>query len=141
MAQQQQSQDLIIPPPASGPQADAASAPLGADAASAATLDVPVGPAETSPRDMLIGGTVLVVLLVAFFFAKSAYANMLVGKRVPPSRANASGWWLLIFLMSVATTAVMALVNPARFLTAFFVAPMVILALVSAVIAVMSGRR
>ena len=47
---------------------------------------------DTSSRDLLIGGGVLLVLFIAFFFARSAYANSLVSRRVPPNKANASGW-------------------------------------------------
>ena len=66
--------------------------------ATAPSIKFDVGSAGPSSRDMLIGGAVLLVLMVAFFFAKNAYANLLVGKRVQPRSANAAGWWLWVFL-------------------------------------------
>lgn len=116
-----------------------ASQPDGTSAATTAGL--PVVPAhEASPRDFLIGGAVLLVLLVAFFFAKNAYATMLVGRRVEPRSANAAGWWLFVFLALVATGGVLAAVNPAA-LTPFIVGPLVLGALVALVLMLLSGRR
>ena len=96
---------------------------------------------DTASRDMLIGGGVLLVLLVAFFFARAAYANTLVGKRIPPSKANAAGWWLFILLGSLATGVVLATVNQAKFLTLLVTGPIAALALLCLVLMLLTGRR
>ena len=54
---------------------------------------------DTSSRDMAIGAGVLVVLFIAFFFAKKAYSDFLVSRKNSPSRANGAGWWLFILLV------------------------------------------
>lgn len=97
--------------------------------------------ADTSSRDLLIGGAVLLVLFVAFFFAKNAYANMLVGKRVPPNKANAAGWWLFIFLASLSTGVVLAGVNPARYVAPLVMGPLGFIALTTLVLTFVSGRK
>ncbi|QQX86577.1 hypothetical protein JJQ59_27780 [Cupriavidus necator] len=97
--------------------------------------------ADTSSRDLLIGGAVLLVLFVAFFFAKNAYANTLVGKRVPPNKANAAGWWLFIFLASLSTGVVLAAINSARFLAPLIIGPIAFVALVTLALTFVSGRK
>ena len=96
---------------------------------------------DTSSRDLLIGGGVLLVLFIAFFFAKNAYANTLVAKRVPPNKANASGWWLFIFLASLATGVVLAVVNAAKFMTPLIIGPVAVVGLVALVLMLVSGRK
>lgn len=96
---------------------------------------------DTGSRDLLIGGGVLVVLLVAFFFARGAYANTLVGKRVPPNKANAAGWWLFMLLGSLATGVVLATVNPTRFLAPIVTGPIAAVALLSLVLMLVTGRK
>ena len=135
---------FTLPPPASTPPAaDAPGAP-----ASAATATTEAAPAfdaaattDTSSRDTLVGGVVLLLLFVAFFFAKNAYANGLVAKRVPPNKANASGWWLFIFLASLATGVVLAAVNGHKFLAPLFMAPLVLVGLVALLLTFTSSRR
>ena len=96
---------------------------------------------ETPPRDMLIGGAVLLVLLVAFFFAKNAYANTLVAKRVPPNKANAAGWWLFIFLACVSTGVVLSVVSASKFMTPMVLGPLGGVGLLGLVLAFVSGRK
>lgn len=96
---------------------------------------------DTSSRDLMIGGAILLVLVIAFFFGKNAYANTLVAKRVPPNKANAAGWWLFIFLVSLATGVVLSAVNPARFLGLLIIGPLAVVAIVSLVLAIVSGRK
>ena len=88
-----------------------------------------------------IGGAVLLILFVAFFFAKNPYANGLVAKRVPPNKANASGWWLFIFLASLATGVVLAAVNAHKFLAPLFMGPLVLVGLVALLLTFTSSRR
>ena len=90
---------------------------------------------------MALGGGVLLVLVIAFIFARNAYANALVGRKVAPRSANAAGWWLFILLTSLATVAVLGFANPARFLTFIFVVPLGVVALVSLTLALVSSRR
>lgn len=102
---------------------------------------VPDAAVDTSSRDTLIGGGILLVLIIAFFFAKNAYANMLVGKRVPPGKANAAGWWLFIFLTSLSTGVVLAAVNSAKFMAPLILGPLGLVALVSLILMLVSGRK
>lgn len=96
---------------------------------------------DTSSRDLLIGGGVLIVLFVAFFFAKNAYANTLVAKRVPPNKANAAGWWLFVFLACLATGAVLAAVNSTKFMTPLIIGPLGGSGLVALVLMFVTGRK
>ena len=137
---------FTLPAPVTAP----ASAPPAADATAAASATGTTEPApafdaagttDTSSRDTLIGGVVLLLLFIAFFFAKNAYADGLVAKRVPPNKANASGWWLFIFLASLATGVVLAAVNAHKFLAPLFMAPLVLVGLVALLLTFTSSRR
>lgn len=100
----------------------------------------PVG-TDTSSRDLLIGGGILLVLFVAFFFAKNAYANTLVGKRVPPNKANAAGWWMFVLLASLATGVVLSAVNTSRFMTPLILGPVGAVGLLALVLMLTTGRK
>ena len=136
---------FTLPAPASAPPAADASAAASTAATMATTEAAPAfdaaGTTDTSSRDTLVGGVVLLLLFVAFFFAKNAYANGLVAKRVPPNKANASGWWLFIFLASLATGVVLAAVNAHKFLAPLFMAPLVLVGLVALLLTFTSSRR
>ncbi len=93
------------------------------------------------PRDYAVAGGVLLVLLIAFFFAKKAYANHLALKRVSIGSANAAGWWLFIFLTGLATAAVLSVLNSAKFLTPMFMAPLLVISLVALILMFITGRR
>ena len=135
---------FTLPPPAAEPATPATPA-TAAPATSASVETAPaldqVGATDTSSRDTLIGGAVLLILFVAFFFAKNAYANGLVAKRVSPNKANASGWWLFIFLASLATAVVLAAVNAHKFLAPLFMGPLVLVGLVALVLTFTSSRN
>ena len=138
---------FTLPAPVTAP----ASAPPAADASAAASATTattepapaldPASTTDTSSRDTLVGGVVLLLLFIAFFFAKNAYANGLVAKRVPPNKANASGWWLFIFLASLATGIVLAAVNAHKFLAPLFMGPLVLVGLVALLLTFTSSRR
>lgn len=135
---------FTLPVPASAPPA--ADAPAAGAAATTAIIEPapaldPASTTDTSSRDTLIGGVVLLLLFIAFFFAKNAYANGLVAKRVPPNKANASGWWLFIFLASLATGVVLAAVNAHKFLAPLFMGPLVLVGLVALLLTFTSSRR
>ena len=135
---------FTLPPPAAEPATPATpatTAPAATASAAPAPALAQVGATDTSSRDTLIGGAVLLVLFVAFFFAKNAYANGLVGKRVSPNKANASGWWLFIFLASLATAVVLAAVNSHKFLAPLFMGPLVLVGLVALVLTFTSSKN
>ncbi|MGF6739728.1 hypothetical protein [Paraburkholderia atlantica] len=96
---------------------------------------------DTSSRDLMIGGAILLVLFIVFFFARGAYANTLVAKRVPPNKANAAGWWLFVFLASLSVGVVLSAVNPARFLAPLIIGPLAVIALFAVVLMILSGRK
>lgn len=129
------------------PKASDASAASTASAASVSTgMEVSTQTLEnvtenTSSRDLLIGGAILLVLFVAFFFAKNAYANGLVAKRLPPDRANASSWWLFIFLAALATGVVLIAVNSARFMAPLVIGPLAVVSLAALVLTFTSSRN
>jgi hypothetical protein len=102
---------------------------------------LPAEAVNTGSRDLMIGGAVLLVLTMAFFFAKNAYANALVGKRVQPAKANAAGWWMFIFLTSLATGVVLTAVNSAKYLAPMFIGPLGVVALVALVLTLVSSRK
>ena len=138
---------FTLPAPVSAPASapPAGDAPAPSAAATATTEPAPAFDAaattDTSSRDTLVGGVVLLLLFIAFFFAKNAYANGLVAKRVPPNKANASGWWLFIFLASLATGVVLAAVNAHKFLAPLFMGPLVLVGLVALLLTFTSSRR
>lgn len=144
MAQtQQKDSGFSLPTPTDA--ASAAAAPT-----TTATVILPPGEkfegtytvvSDTSSRDLLIGGGILLVLFVAFFFAKNAYANTLVAKRVPPNKANAAGWWLFAFLASLAASVVLVAVNSAKFMTPLIIGPLAAVGLVALVLMFVSGRK
>lgn len=129
------------PPPAT-PTATPTAPTAAASQADMGSVGMPIPPAEgASSRDLLVGGGVLLVLMVAYFFAKNAYANMLVGRRVEPRSANAAGWWLFIFLTLISVGVVLAAVNRSALMTPFIVGPLALGALVALVLMLLSSRR
>jgi hypothetical protein len=134
---------FTLPPPVEGEQAQTPSAKTtAATPESLDALTVAAGhDVDTSSRDTLIGGGILLVLFLAFFFAKNAYANTLVGKRVPPGKANAAGWWLFVFLGSLSTGVVLAAVNSAKFMAPLIIGPLALVGLIALVLMLVSGRK
>jgi len=138
-ATSQPASGFVLPAPAGGPaNPDTTTAAPPPGPAIEGTLTVV---ADTSSRDLLIGGAILLLLFVAFFFAKNAYANMLVGKRVPPNKANAAGWWLFVFLASLATGVVLSAVNASQFMTPLILGPIGAIGLVALVLMLVTGRK
>ncbi|MET0321785.1 MAG: hypothetical protein ABW069_13800 [Duganella sp.] len=139
------SSGFSLPAPAeagkTAPAADPASSASSATTGAVGDAPVLAGAADTSSRDLLVGGGILLVLFIAFFFAKNAYANTLVVKRVPPNKANAAGWWLFIFLAGVSTAVVLAAVNAAKFMAPLIIGPLAALCLLALVLTFVSGRK
>jgi hypothetical protein len=135
---------FALPAPVEGQQAPAATATPATPATGTpetveslpVTTDV-----DTSSRDALIGGGVLLVLFIAFFFAKNAYANTLVAKRIQPGKANAAGWWLFIFLASLSTGVVLAAINAPKFMAPLIIGPLTLIGLIALVLMLLSSRK
>jgi phage tail sheath gpL-like len=128
-----------LPSPTSSTTPTVAADTTQAAGTTAVTLDVNVE--TTSSRDFLIGGGALLILLVAFFFAKNAYANTLVSKRVQPRAANAAGWWLFVFLALIAAGVILAAISRSVLMTPYIVGPLAAGALVALILTFVSGRR
>ena len=110
-------------------------APGGATNTSAAPLR------DTSARDLAIGGAVLLVLLVIYFFVRNAYVHHLVVKRVAPSSASSAGWLLFVGLAFLSFAAVLAIINASKYLTLAITGPLVVIGLVALIAALFIGRR
>jgi hypothetical protein len=125
--------------------------PTPADVAPAAAQQassVAVPPDAANPalepmasRDLVIGAGVLLVLWVAFFFAKNHYVHSLVSKRVPPSKAESAGWWLFVMLASLSLGVVLVAVNASRFMTPLVLGPLGAVSSLSLVLMLMSRRK
>lgn len=137
MADTQENSGFVLPKPEQPVTTAGEGAPASPDAAQ---LVVTPAQEDTSSRDLMIGGGVLAVLFIAFLFAKAGYANMLVKKRISPNRANAAGWWLFIFLATIATGAVLAAVNAAKFMTLLIIGPLALVGIVSLVLMLTASR-
>lgn len=110
-------------------------APGGATNPSAAPLR------DTSGRDLAIGGAVLLVLLVIYFFVRNAYVHHLVVKRVAPSSAGSAGWLMFVGLSFLSFAAVLAIINAAKYLTLAITGPLVVIGVVALIAALFIGRR
>lgn len=132
---------FTLPPPSTSGTPDAAAEPARRTDVPVIADALPASAENTSSRDLLVGAGILLVLWVAFFFAKNAYANTLVGRRVPPNRANAAGWWLFVFLASLATGVVLLVVSSSRFMTPFIMGPLALVGLVALALMVTSSRN
>lgn len=115
-------QTSALPAPIESTNSTAAPAPTTSTLAAPLQLDL--GPKKVDSREALIGIAVLVVLAIIFFIIKNAYANWRVRERVAPSRANASGWFLFLGLLLIATMAVLAAINSSQFLAPLYIAPL-----------------
>ena len=131
---------FVLPQPVDATQTPSAG-PAAPNVASETAPVIAPGLIDTSSRDLLVGGALLLVLFVAFFFAKNAYANMLVSKRIPHAKANASGWWLLIFLVSLASGVVLVAINAAKFMAPLIIGPLGVVALLALILMLISGRK
>ncbi len=136
------SSGFALPAPTEGAAAaQAAPAAMETGTSSMVAMNLGMPGVDTSSRDLMIGGAILLVLLAAFFFAKNAYANTLVAKRVPPNKANAAAWWLFVFLASVSTGVVLSAVSASKFMTPLVLGPLAAVGLVGLVLALVTGRK
>lgn len=97
--------------------------------------------ADTSARDLTLAGGIFLVLLLAFFFARGAYVNHLVARRVAPSSAGSAGWLLFVGLSFLSAAVVLALINSAKYLSLGITVPLVLVGLGTLVGALLVGRR
>jgi len=147
MAQENKDNAGFSLPDPSAPAAPAAPDTVAAPDAGTASTGFETQPASaiaaenTGSRDLLVGGAILLVLFIVFFLAKNAYANGLVAKKLPPNKANASAWWLFIFLASAATGVVLAGVNASRFMAPVIVGPIAVVALAALVLTFTASRK
>lgn len=128
--------------PADGKAAEAK--PADASGASSAIEVAPVqgAPAtDTSSRDALLGSAVFLVLLVILFFARNAFSQHLVRRRVAPSSADAAGWLLFCGLGFLSGAAVLAFVNAAKFLSVAITGTLLLLGVAALIGALLTGRR
>lgn len=131
--------------PASTSASTAATAANTPAAKPAGTLEVapataPVA-ADTSTRDLAIGGTAFLILLLIFFFVRNAYVHHLVVRRVAPSTAGSAGWMLFVGFCFISAAAVLALVNASKFLTFAVTGPLVAVGLIALIATLFVGRR
>lgn len=96
---------------------------------------------DTSARDQLIAGAVFLVLLLVFFFARNAFSNHLVRRRVAPSSADTSGWLLFCGLGFVSAAVVLAVMNASKFLSGAITGTLLLLGVAALVGAWLTGRR
>ena len=96
---------------------------------------------DTSSRDLAIGATIFIVLLIVFFFARNAYANHLVRRRVAPSSADTAGWLMFFGLAFVSGAAVLAIMNASKFLTVAITGTLLVFGIAALIGALVTGRR
>ena len=124
------------------PGAAPAPAAPGAPGAPIEVAPVQGAPAtDTSTRDLAIGGAVFLVLLIVFFFARNAYSNHLVRRRVAPSSADTAGWLMFFGLAFMSAAAVLAILNASKFLTVAITGTLLVLGIASLAGALVTGRR
>ena len=96
---------------------------------------------DTSTRDIAIGGAVFVFLLIVFFFARNAFANYLVRRRVAPSSADTSGWLLFFGLAFLSAAVVLGFVNSTKFLNVAISGTLLVFGIAAIAGALFTGRR
>lgn len=120
------------------------SAPKSAPGAPGTSIEVaPAAPAvtDTSTRDVAIGSAVFVILLVIYFFVRSAYVHHLVVRRVAPSAAGSAGWLMFVGLCFLSAAAVLATINASKYLTLAVTGPLVAVGLIALGATLFIGRR
>lgn len=137
-------------PDSSGPEKELSNeAPKEASASNSATspvlssgtVETPANASDTSSRDLAIGGGIFLVLLVVFFFARNAFVNHLVMRRVAPSSAGSAGWLLFLGLAFISGAAVLAMVNSAKFFSFMITGPLLVVGIGCLIGTALMGRR
>jgi len=90
-------------------------------------IQLDLGP---SSKDVMIGGGLLLVLAVIFFFIRNAFVNYLVGSlKRSPNNAGLAGWGLFGGLLFGAAIGSIALISKS-FLTVMYIVPLAALSLI-----------
>jgi hypothetical protein len=92
-------------------------------------------------KEYILGGVILLVLAVLFFFAAQQFSNHLVKKRHKPSNANTASIWLFFLLFDLAVIAVIGILDAGLLSLLQISIPLAILALVFVVLLILSVRR
>lgn len=112
-------------PPLDNTKAD--SQPTTSEMPAPINIDLGLGP---SSKDVMIGGGLLLVLAVIFFFIRNAFVNYLVGSlKRSPNNAGLSGWMLFGGLLFGAAIGSIALISKS-YLTIMYIAPLAALSLI-----------
>eukprot|EP01032_Pedospumella_encystans_P012537 gene12537-14499_t len=90
-----------------------------------------MGLGAANDTDLAIGGAVFLILLIVFFFARNAYSNHLVRRRVAPSSADTAGWLMFFGLAFMSAAAVLAILNASKFLTVAITGTLLVLGIAS----------
>jgi hypothetical protein len=96
---------------------------------------------DTSTRDIAIGGAVFLFLLLIFFFARNAFTNHLVRRRVAPSSADTAGWLLFFGLAFLSAAVVLGFVNSTKFLSLAITGTLLVFGIAAIAGALFTGRR
>lgn len=134
-------------PASASAASSAAGKPVDVTTPSPAASGIEVAPVQgapatdTSARDQLIAGAVFLVLLLVFFFARNAFSNHLVRRRVAPSSADTAGWLLFCGLGFVSAAVVLAVMNASKFLSGAITGTLLLLGVAALVGAWLTGRR
>jgi len=96
---------------------------------------------DTSTRDVAVGGAIFLILLIVFFFARNAYANHLVRRRVAPSSADTAGWLMFFGLAFLSGALVLAIINSSKFLSLAVTGTLLLAGIGALAGAFFTGRR
>lgn len=128
-------QKTVLPPLNSPPPVPA---PMSAEQSVQISLDLGAGP---TTKDVLIGGGVLLVLAIVFFFIRNAYVSYLVGsKKRSPNNAGLAGWGLFGGLLFASAIGAVALISKS-YLQALVIGPLATLSLMCFVLAIVIGSK
>lgn len=125
--------------PASGPTLTDTPPPSGMPMEVAPVQGAPA--TDTSTRDVAVGGAIFLVLLIVFFFARNAYANHLVRRRVAPSSADTAGWLMFFGLSFLSGALVLAIINSSKFLSLAVTGTLLLAGIGALAGAFFTGRR
>jgi len=90
-------------------------------------IDLGLGP---SSKDVMIGGGLLLVLAIIFFFIRNAFANYLVGSlKRSPNNAGLAGWMLFGGLLFGAAIGSIGLISKS-YLTVMYIVPLAVFSLI-----------
>ncbi len=130
-------------PGASNASSEPAASSAASASASTGALETPPMPnaSDTASRDLAIGGGIFLILLVVFFFARNAFVNHLVARRVAPSSAGSAGWLLFLGLSFISSAVILAVVNSAQFLSLIITGPLLLIGVCCLIGTALMGRR